>query len=733
MTAAARPGAIFWAAGNSKEKVCVLQGLKLKVLCSLLALAMAGQAWSDEKEKSAAVFGNCCEEWRLHELLTVSVATGRVQPLHRAPAVASVITAEDISAMGAVDLDEVLETVPGVHVARSANLYSPLYVMRGIYSQYNAQTLMLQNGVPMTTLLVGNRGNIWAGLPLENISRIEIIRGPGSALYGADAYSGVINIITKRAAEVDGTQLGVRMGSNHSRDSWLQHGGQWGAIEVAAYLRGGSSDGFKGRVDSDAQSLNDKNFNTLASGAPCDINTGYQAIDGSLDLAYGQWRLRGGYKLRDDVGTAAGIAYALDPIGKAKSERVTADLSWADAQLNEHWGAGATASYLHYDQRVPTPFRLFPAGAAFPNSGATNDFPNGVIAAPETSERQSRLSAFASYSGMADHQWRFGIGHDDLNMYATRSLNNFTQSAAGLPIPSGLLIDYSTTAPFTPPQRRRLNYLYVQDEWQLAKAWTLTAGLRRDQYSDVGGTTNPRLALVWEVDCDLSAKLLYGQAFRAPAFNELYSLNNPVLIGNPALKPETIRTYEAAFAWQSRVDTLVNLNFFHYDMRDIVRTVVNPTVGTGSTFHNIGNQSGKGMELEVLWDARHNLRLAGNYAYQHAIDEATGSDAGYAPRHHLYGRADWTFANNWLAGGQLNRVTARKRPVDDLRADLAGYTTFDATLRNNRGKNNWSFAASLRNLFNAKVVEPSLAPGAALPNDLPMAPRTFYLQASYAL
>jgi iron complex outermembrane receptor protein len=714
----------------ANEKVCLLQGLQLKVWCSLLALVMAGQAWSDEKEKDAVnVAGNCCEEWRMHDLLTVSVATGRAQPLHRAPAVASVITAEDIAAMGAVDLDEVLETVPGVHVSRSANLYSPLYVMRGIYSQYNAQTLMLQNGVPMTTLLVGNRGNIWAGLPLENISRIEIIRGPGSALYGADAYAGVINIITKRAAEVDGTQLGVRMGSNHGRDGWLQHGGQWGAVEVAAYLRGGSSDGFKGRVDSDAQSLSDQRFHTQASTAPGDINTGYRAIDGSIDLAYGQWRLRGGYKLRDDVGTGAGIAYALDPIGKAKSERVSADLSWADAQLNEHWGAGATFSYLHYDQRVPTPFRLFPAGASFPSGS----FPDGVIGAPETSERQARMSAFASYSGMADHNWRFGIGHDDLNMYATRSLNNFTLSATGLPSMPGPVMDYSATAPFMLPHLRKLNYFYVQDEWQLAKSWTLTAGLRRDQYSDVGGTTNPRLALVWEVDCDLSAKLLYGQAFRAPAFHELYNVNNPVIIGNPALKPETIRTYEAAFAWQSRVDTVVNLNFFHYDMRDIVRTVVNPGVGTGSTFHNIGNQSGKGLELEVLWDARRNLRLSGNYAYQHAIDEATGSDAGYAPRHHFYARADWAFASNWQAGGQFNRLSARKRPVDDPRADLAGYTTVDATLRNNRGKNNWSFAASLRNLFNAKVVEPSLAPGAVLPNDLPMAPRTFYLQASYAL
>src|SRR5687767_848376 len=107
----------------------------------------------------------------------VSIATGSLLPLRRAPAVATVITAQDIAAMGAIDLDELLETVAGLHVARSANVYSPLYVIRGIFSQFTPQTLLLQNGIPMTTMFVGNKGNLWAGYPLEHIARIEVIRG----------------------------------------------------------------------------------------------------------------------------------------------------------------------------------------------------------------------------------------------------------------------------------------------------------------------------------------------------------------------------------------------------------------------------------------------------------------------------------------------------------------------------------------------------------------------------
>ncbi len=130
----------------------------------------------------------------------VTIATGTKQPIARAPSVATVITAEDIAAIGAADIDEVLETVPGLHVSRSPIGYNPIYTIRGIDTQYNPEVLMLVNGIPITGAYVGNRSQIWAGMPVENIARIEVIRGPGSALYGADAFAGVINIITKTSS-----------------------------------------------------------------------------------------------------------------------------------------------------------------------------------------------------------------------------------------------------------------------------------------------------------------------------------------------------------------------------------------------------------------------------------------------------------------------------------------------------------------------------------------------------
>jgi iron complex outermembrane receptor protein len=685
-------------------------------LALLIAQVASG---ASEEEELALVYG---------DQSTVSIATGSRQELRRAPSVATVITAEDIAAMGAVDLDQILEAVPGMHVSRTNQVYAPLYVIRGIQSEFNPQTLVLQNGVPMTTLFVGNRGLLWAGLPVEHIARVEVIRGPGSALYGADAYAGVVNIITKTAVDTPGTEAGRRRGSFDSSDAWVQHGSKFGSLDVAGYLRAGHTDGFRSTVTTDAQTGLDSAFGTSISLAPGPVNTGHDALDANLDLGYGQWRWRTNYKLRENVGTGAGIASALDPVGKGKSERFTSDLSLTDLQVATNLRMGFVASYFYYTNILTEPLQLFPPGAF---GGA---FPNGMIGAPNTWERHIRVSTFLIYSGFTDHNLRIGIGHDDLNLYRTQEFKNFTIDSSGLPVPTpgAQVIEFPVDQSFLTPHRRKVSYAYLQDEWRLARDWALTAGVRHDDYSDVGDTTNPRLALVWDAALDVTAKLLYGRAFRPPAYTEQYSINNPVILGNPNLKPETISTVEAVLAWQARKNTHVSLSVFHYEMDDIIRTTTEPSTGV-QTFNNTGRQTGRGAELELVWDVERNLRVSGNYAYQRSIDEATDQDAGYAPHHHVYARTDWRFVAAWQLSGQVNYVADRKRAAGDNRPPISDYTTVDLTLRSNRGKDRFDIAASVRNLFDADVREPSRAPGTALPNDLPMAPRSVYLQASYRL
>jgi outer membrane cobalamin receptor len=110
----------------------------------------------------------------------------------------------------------------------------------------------------MTTLFQGNNGTIWGGLPSENIARIEIIRGPGSALYGADALAGVIDIITKTSSEIGRTKVGVRCWIIRVTECMGSAWGKAGGVDIAAYLNVGTTNGHKRVLDEDAQTLRDR-------------------------------------------------------------------------------------------------------------------------------------------------------------------------------------------------------------------------------------------------------------------------------------------------------------------------------------------------------------------------------------------------------------------------------------------------------------------------------------------
>ncbi|MES2048696.1 MAG: TonB-dependent receptor [Pseudomonadota bacterium] len=660
----------------------------------------------------------------------ISIATGSQQPLSRAPAVASVIMAADFKAMGATDLDQVLESVPGLHVSMFSAPLNPIYSFRGIHTGYNAQVLMLVNGQAITSVFTGNRGQAWGGMPLDNVARIEIIRGPGSALYGADAFSGVINIITKTAADIKGVEYGVRAGSFNSRDAWIQSGHNWGELQAAFYLRAGHTDGQHGMIEKDLQSTLDPLFGTHVSRAPGRINATRKALDASADLSLADWRLRAAFQKRE-VGIGAGLADALDPDGKAPESRLYLDLSYQKANFIPHWDVSATLGYYELKNDVGNPaYKLFPAGAF---GGA---YPDGVIGNPGHFERHEHASVSAFFTGLDEHRIRIGSGYRVEDMYAASEIKNFDFvvipgfGPALLPLPGVVDATGNPALVYMLPHKRNIKYIFAQDEWKLAKDWMLTAGVRRDNYSDFGGTTNPRLALVWDAAYNFVVKAIYGQAFRAPNFVEQYTKNNPVNIGNPNLHPETIKTAELAFSWQPTPNWNAKLNLFEYRMHDIIVAIPNVDPSTGKTFQNTGDQNGRGMELEANWDASRALRFTGNISLQRSTDKSTGLDAGLAPHQRLFGRADWRLAPYWQLGTTINHVAERKRQPGDSRATIPDYTTVDFSLRREKLIDNWELRATVLNLFNADAREPTVAPG-NIPFDLPLPGRGVYLELSH--
>ncbi len=293
------------------------------------------------------------------------------------------------------------------------------------------------------------------------------------------------------------------------------------------------------------------------------------------------------------------------------------------------------------------------------------------------------------------------------------------------------LFSVTDTAYVFVPEGDRENYhLYIQDIWQYANDWELTAGLRYDDFSDFGSTANPRLALVWATRHDLTTKLLYGEAFRSPTFTEALVQNNPSKKGNPNLAPETIRTIELAFDYRPTGEIQLDVSLYHYDWRDMIQYVPDPLPAMPATAQNIGRQTGHGLEMAANWQASKTLLLQGNIAWQKSIDEETGKDAGYTPNVQTYVRADWSFLAYWYINIQVNWVGERRRRSGDLRDPLDDYTIVDLTLRHANITKDWEFAILARNIFDEDVREPSVN-AASLPNDMPQAGRSVFGEVRY--
>lgn len=667
----------------------------------------------------------------LEELGQVQISTpsGTPAPIEKAAAVATVITADDIKAMGTNDLMVVLESVPGLHIGRSEQGELRKAVIRGITSSFNPQTLVLVNGIPLTSNFTGNRSNVIGSLPLRAVERIEVIRGPGSALYGADAYAGVINVITRGAEPQKGSNAtvstaGVAAGSFDTRGGWLNTTSSLNGIRTGVFLEYQTTDGHREPISHDAQTNMDALFNTSASLAPGPTNNMRDEGLFRMEMQGEHWRFRSGYQQQSNIGTGAGINLALDPKGRMGGYRFNADHSYFFNGLIEGLDIESRLSFLKTVQRMEESLWLFPPGAF---GGA---FPDGFSGNPGYKEDQARYDVSAIYQGVEHHWLRMGAGLYWGDMYETTETTNFVILDNGQIAPRPGLANISDTpATYLPEQQRTSYYALLQDEWSFAPRWQLTAGVRMDDYSDFGSTTNPRLALIWDTTPTLTTKLLYGRAFRAPSFAEMYT-RSPVYVGNPDLKPETIDTWEIAVAMKPTARLNYGVNLFRYKIDDFITAVAQP--GIIGLFSNVGQRTGTGGEVEFTWLPADTLKLLGNYSYTHALDDATGEQVGEFPAHQVYARLEWLFLPDWKLSPQLNYVGEQQRIALDARAPVDAYTTVDITLRQVLDRGGFEWSLSVLNLFDETVREPSpYGNPVAIPDDLPMPGRALTAEIAF--
>jgi iron complex outermembrane receptor protein len=677
----------------------------------------------------------------------IEVATGSAKPISEAPAVVTVITAEDIELMGATCLAEVLETVPGFHMPTSdrfAQVTST--VVRGLRTTSNVHVLVLLNGVPITDLQSGGPP-VMLHLPVSAIAKVEVIRGPGSAVYGADAFAGLVNVFTKDAADIDGTEIGFRGGSFDFRNAWLQHGSSVGEWDLSLSLEWQQSDGDTDRViPADAQGLFDMIFSTNGSLARGPLDTRFDVLNGHLGLHRGNWNIRlWGYESRDQ-GLLMGVGGALDPAGHSDSSIFHGDLTYKNSDFNEDWDLTATLSYLHDENDAY--FKIFPPGVVLPigpsggidftslaDHGPTF-FSDGYIGYPGTTGKTLSFDTFALYTGLEQHRFRVGVGYTDQELdirdRANYGLGILDEDTLGGPPPAvvdGTLTD-NTGTPFTfmPPSERNLWYVSLQDEWKISESWEATLGVRYDDYSDFGGTVNPRLALVWSGAQGLIVKLLYATAYRAPAFGELYKWNNPIGLGNENLDPEEIDTAELVFDYQPTSRFRAILNLFSSDISGLISTVPDPPPSPLARSQNAGNRKSKGFELEAYWDISDKIRLRGWYAWQQSEDRETGQDIAWVPQDQFFLSVNWRPSGSWFVNAKAKWIGEIEH--FDPRPPLDSYTRVDLTIGAKELTDHLGIAFSVRNLLD----EDEARDGAFVTNitdDLPIDGRRYLAEVRF--
>lgn len=713
-----------------REDMSADMALNLKKIIGALILLSSALAQADEQveDELLGIYGS--EEF-------ISIATGFRQSVAKAPAVASVITAEQIRNMGANDLDDVLESVPGLHVSYSYQGYFPIYTFRGIYSSFNPQVLLLIDGVPQTNLFTGGKNFVWAGMPVEAIERIEIIRGPGSAIYGADAFAGVINIINKGGTITnDSSDLGAKYGSFDSKTLYGSLQRRWDNSTVYLGAQFFKTDGQKENISTDFQSWLDSVTGTSASLAPGSVSLSRENLDLNLNYSISNFNLKGFYQRRRNAGNGAGISQALDPSSSYKSDRIQLKFDYSLPQIVNQLDVNIEGSFLDVTQEIENDTILFPAGSTGPFLSSTGQplfgiFPEGVIGNPEVFERHSRLNTTFHYEGFEAHDLSAGVGYYYGDLHKVREKKNYcTDFASCLYIIPRLqterLVDVSNTPyVFLEDGNRKNRYVYLQDVYSFANDWQVTAGVRYDDYSDFGDTLNPRLAVVWSTSKDLTTKFLFGKAFRAPSFQETNTINNPAVQGNPDLEPEKLKSYELVFDYNARHNLDIVLNTFFYEWDDIILFVPDAS-GPPANAENFGRQKGHGVEIESNWRVTTGLDVTANFAWQKSTNTKTDSDAANSPTRQFYLQTNWEFIADTLLNLQANWVMDRKREELDPRSNIDDYFLIDLTLRRTNLWQSIEADLTIKNLFdkNAREPTPNGFPVPGIPNDLPLAGRS---------
>lgn len=649
----------------------------------------------------------------LESLLDVSVnAAARYdQTAREAPASVTVITAEEIERYGHQTLAQVLAQVRGLYLQN--NLSFTNLGVRGFnrVDDHNRRILILVDGYPFNEAAVGSSEiDDHLGLDLGQVEHIEVVRGPGSALYGTGAMHTVINIVTKTPAALDGAAATVRAGTHAFHEGALSLGKQFAPdVGVAVSGQWGHQPG---------HDLYFPEYDTP------ETNNGI--AEARNWRRYANARLRARYRhveLRSYLAqTSKGIPIGSIRVFNHDASRARTGLLGTELAYDQAFGsrrhvtAQAHIRRYTFGQRHPIPI---------PDDFDVSIIPGLEGIDPEVIRPLLPDMAIVDTEGHStsiggNAQLRLDVGLRHRLMLGVEAATGTLNFAFLTELYNGEI--YAVDAAFVSVSA------YAQDEFRISRHLNLTLGGRLDQFRGRRLAVTPRAALVYHPSTASTFKALYGEAFRAPSLAELH--DNSFLrsfLPNPNLEPERIRTLE--LVWEQELTNALSgaVVLYDYRMRGLIGQVYDPE-GEILQRQNIDNVDARGAEVELRARLDADRQAYVSYAYQWAQEAGTTERLVNSPAH--LGKAGLVLPVARAGHAALTlRAESGRRTLARARTDA--FVLADAHLTSPPLWNGLTLGLSVRNVLDHTYALP--AGNDVMQDTLVQAGRTFVLRACYRL
>ncbi|MAD04457.1 MAG: ferric-rhodotorulic acid transporter [Pseudoalteromonas sp.] len=553
----------------------------------------------------------------------VDIASKTNETLSSVPSTMSVFSRKQIQALGVDNAYEVMNFVPGMQSTRGDWVGAvPKDHARGVYLD-SGNVLVMINSERVNESSFGKASVYMPYIPIEVIEKIEFIRGPGSALYGSNAFLGVMNIVTSK--ERNTMQLVV--GNN----------GRYGATGQ-----------FNSSFSDDAALFASFSYDQKdGESYPQGVKDPLEAIYLEAGVDYKKLKLRARYNETslDEFLNLAG--YSTQNQHSSDNTFVGIKYNWVN---NDKLKLDSSYSYTKHN--------ISSAGLI----AAFDDIPDFFLG-PAWQTTDSKFETELSYQ--FDNQWQLaaGVEYAEAKQVKAGVRTNYYDDESMLVIIDPAYYQQGIVTVMDFPEFAPLKYTfetysaYGQLKIPYSEALTLFIGARYDDVKDIDSKLSPRLAGVYVINPEHTVKVQYGESFRTPVTNELFS-NDDVTVGNPSLRSESVKTTELVWHYQTS-ELQANAVFFYNELNDFIN--IEPTQSNDAlfTFANSFNTQNSGIELDGTWQSSKEFSVTGTYT-QYFEDPINASFKRFASLVSSYNLSDsWQVSLNllWRDKVEVSSVT----------------------------------------------------------------------------